>query len=168
VGLIEAAAVLLRADSRTPQPGPAAAKGPALEVKTIDGAAVQVHRQTGKVVLVDFMTTTCPSCKQASAGIQAVYQELGGKGFLPVMVAIDSPAPDMLSFYRNLYGLGFPVGMLPREEVLRFLDHPADKPLLVPTLVLLDKRGRVSAKHVGWIGEKELRSAVAKLLDEKM
>ncbi len=166
---MEAAAGVLQAEARIPRRSPAAgAKSQPLEVKTIDGAAIQVHRQAGKVVLVDFMTTTCPSCKQASVGIQAVYRELGGKGFQPVMVAIDAPPPGMLPFYRNLYGLTFPVGALAREEVLRFLEHPADKPMLVPTLVLLDKRGRVSAKHIGWIGEKVLRSAVEKLLDEKM
>lgn len=166
---MEAAAGVLRAEARTPRRSPAAgAKRQPLEVKTIDGAAIQVHRQAGKVVLVDFMTTTCPSCKQASVGIQAVYRDLGGKGFQPVMVAIDAPPPGMLPFYRNLYGITFPMGTLAREEVLRFLEHPADKPMLVPTLVLLDKRGRVSAKHIGWIGEKVLRSAVEKLLEEKM
>jgi thiol-disulfide isomerase/thioredoxin len=140
------------------------AKSPPLEVKTLDGESIQVHRQTGKVVLLDFMTTTCPTCKQASAGIQAVYRELGPKGFLPVAVAIDPQAWRSLPLYRNLYGLTFPVGLLPREEVLRYLEHPADKQLFVPTLVLLDKQGRISAKHVGWIGEEQLRSAVTELL----
>ena len=166
--LIEATAGLLCADSPTLQHNSTVgAKSPPLEVQTIDGKAIQVHRQPGKVVLVDFMTTTCPSCKQASVGIQALYQELGSKGFLPVAIAIDPQASSMLPFYRNVYGLTFPVGILAREEVLRYLDHPADKPMLVPTLVLLDKQGRISMKQVGWIGEQELRSAVTKLLDQK-
>lgn len=166
--LLGAAGGLLHAQPGAPQNGSAVgAKGPPLEVRTIDGEAIQVHRQPGKVVLVDFMTTTCPSCKQASEGIQTLYRELGGKGFLPVAVAIDRDAPSMLPFYRNLYGLTFPVCIIPREEVLRYLDHPAQKPLYVPTLVLLDKRGRISMKHVGWIGEQKLRSAVTELLNQK-
>jgi thiol-disulfide isomerase/thioredoxin len=136
-------------------------------VKTIDGQEIDVRTQAGKVVLLDFMTTTCPSCKQASEGIQAVYRELGGKGFLPIALAIDEHASSMLPFYRNLHGLTFPVATLAREEVLRYLEHPADKPLMVPTLVLLDKQGRIVRKEVGWIGEQELRSAVTKLLNQK-
>ncbi|HOL70501.1 MAG TPA: hypothetical protein PKW45_03575 [Bryobacteraceae bacterium] len=38
---------------------------------------------------------------------------------------------------------------------------------LNPTLVLLDKRGRVSMKEVGGIGEQKLRSAVVRLLNQK-
>jgi thiol-disulfide isomerase/thioredoxin len=166
--LIEAAAGLLCAESLKPEGGLAVGvKSPVLDLRTIDGKVVQVHRQPGKVVLLDFMTTTCPSCRMASTGIQTLYRELGGKGFLPVAVAMDPEAPNMLPFYRNLYGLTFPVGVLAREEVLRYLDHPSDKPMYVPTLVLLDKRGRVSMKHTGWIGDNELRSAVTKLLSQK-
>lgn len=165
---MEAAAGLLCADSPALQRDSAVgAKSPPLEVQTLDGKVIQVHRQFGKVVLVDFMTTTCPSCKQASIGIQALYQELDKEGFLPIAIAIDPQASSMLPFYRNVYRLTFPVGVLGREEVLRYLDHPADKPMLVPTLVLLDKQGRISMKQVGWIGEQALRSAVGKLLDRK-
>jgi thiol-disulfide isomerase/thioredoxin len=166
--LIEATAGLLYADSHKSAPSFAVgANSPPLEVPTIDGKMVPVHKQPGKVVLVDVMTTSCPSCKQASAGIQVLYQELGKKGFLPVAIAIDPQAPSMLPFYRNLYGLTFPVGIVGRDEVLRYLDHPTDKPLYVPTLVLLDKQGRISMKQVGWPGEQEIRSAVTRLLEQK-
>lgn len=166
--MMEVAAGLLWAGSDTPKHTSAVgAKSPPLAVPTVDGKTIHVHKQPGKVVLVDFMTTTCPSCKQASAGIQVLYQELSGKGFLPVAIAIDPQASSMLPFYRNLYGLTFPVGIVAREEVLRYLEHPADKPMFVPTLVLLDKQGRISMKEVGWIGEQKLRSAVTRLLNQK-
>jgi len=142
-------------------------KSSALSIRTIDGQTVEVANQPGKAVLVDVMMTTCPSCKLASEGIQKLYQQLGGKGFLPVAIAIDQQAPNALAFYRNLYGLTFPAGVTSRQEVLSFLGHPANKPLMVPTLVLLDKRGRICATQVGWIGEQELRLAVTRLLDER-
>jgi thiol-disulfide isomerase/thioredoxin len=91
--LMEVGAGLLRADSDTPKHRSAVgAKSPPLAVPTIDGKTIHVHRQPGKVVLVDFMTTSCPSCKRASAGIQALYRELGAKGFLPVAIAVDPQA----------------------------------------------------------------------------
>lgn len=143
-------------------------KSPPLQVRIMDGQIIEIHRQTGKVVLIDFMTTTCPSCKRASIGIERLYREFGGEAFLPVAVALDQRAVNALTNYRNLYGLTFPVGVAAREDAIKYLNHPASKPILVPTLVLLDKRGRISTRHVGWPGEQELRTAIARLLNLKM
>lgn len=143
------------------------AKSPPLKVRTLDGKTFAVHKQPGKVVLVDFMTTSCPSCKKAAEAIQALYREFGGKGFLPVGIAMDAQGSGMLPFYRNLYKLTFPLGTVDRDEAIRYLDHPAGRPLYVPTLVLLDKQGRILMKEVGWIGEEKLRSAVTRLLEQK-
>lgn len=143
---------------------PAAAKSPPLAVPTLDGKTIEIHKQPGKVVLADFMTTTCPSCRQASVGIQAVYRELGAKGFLPVAIALGPRAEGTLPFYRNLHGLTFPLGAVALEEAIRYLDHPGNRPIMVPTLVLLDKRGNIAMKETGWIGEQKLREAVSRLL----
>lgn len=140
---------------------------PPLLVRTVEGGTVAIENQPGKVLLVDIMTTTCPSCKLAAAGIQKLYQQFGSKGFLPVAIAIDPQASNVLAIYRNLYGLTFPVGVTSREDILGYLRLPAHKPLMVPTLVLLDKRGRICATKVGWTGEQELRLAITKLLDER-
>jgi peroxiredoxin len=153
---------------QSPAGSTAGKQSPPLTVHTADRRIIEIHEQTGKVVLVDFMTTTCPNCKRASAGIQRLYREFGEKGFFPVAVAIDPQAINVLPIYKNLYGLTFPVGAAPREEVIRYLGHPANKPLLVPTLVLLDKRGRVSRTQVGWKDEQDLRSVIAELLNQKM
>ncbi len=165
---MEVAASLLWAGSDTPKhTSTVGVKSPPLVVPTIDGKTIQVHKQPGKVVLVDFMTTTCPNCKLASAGIQVLYNEFGRKGFLPVAIALDPQPWSFLEYYRNLHGLTFPMGTVARETVLTYLDHPADKPLYVPTLVLIHRQGRISMKEVGWIGDQKLRSAVTKLLDQK-
>lgn len=142
-------------------------KSPPLLVHTIEGRKVAIEKQPGKVVLLDIMTTTCPSCKMASAGIEQLYQQLGGKGFLPVAIAVDQQAPNLLTFYRNLHRLTFPIGVTSREDILAYLRLPANKPLMVPTLVLLDKRGRICETQVGWTGEDKLRVAIIKLLCEK-
>jgi thiol-disulfide isomerase/thioredoxin len=134
-------------------------------VSTLAGD-VRVDRLRGKVVLVDFMTTVCPACKQASAGIQRVYAELGTRGFHPMAVALNEASPPSLGAYALMLGLTFCLATTPRAEALRYLQHPADRPLLVPTLVLLDRQGRVCSVEVGWRGEETLRARVLKLLSE--
>jgi peroxiredoxin len=139
---------------------------PPLKVRTLDGKSLKVHQMKGKVVLVDFMTTVCPHCKMASAGLQKLYQELGPKGLCPVGVALNVDSPAALEDYVQEHRLTFALGTTPRADVGSYLDHPADKPLMVPTIVLLDRRGRVYSVEVGWKGEDALRASVLKLLAE--
>ena len=140
--------------------------GPPLEVNTLDGKSLKIQRMKGKVVLLDFMTTVCPTCKAASAGLQSLYQELGPKGFFPVVVALNVNTPGELKLYALEHGLTFAVGITAREGVGSYLNHPADKPLRVPTLVLLDRSGRVCSIEVGWKGADAIRASVLKLLGE--
>lgn len=156
----------LAAEQPTPLSAPETRRqGPALAVSTVDGV-IQVQDLRGSVVLLDFMTTVCPACKQASAGIQNVYKELGVKGFRVVGVALDADAPADLAPYAQAFGLTFPIGTAPRADIEAYVRHPANRPFLVPTLVLLDRQGRFSSLGVGWTGEEILRARVLELLAE--
>lgn len=139
---------------------------PPLSIAILEGKPVNIQQMKGQVVLLDFMTTTCPTCKRASSGLETLYQEMGAKGFRPVAIALDTGSVDTLRAYRQEHRLTFAIGTAPREDVGRYLSHPADKPLMVPTLVLLDRRGKVCSVEVGWKGEDALRASVLRLLAE--
>jgi len=138
--------------------------GPPPDIYTLGGKVLKVQSLKGKVVLLDFMTTTCPTCKMASASLQRLYLELGPKGFYPVAVALDVNSPTPLRNYGQEHGLTFTLGTALRSDVASYVQHPPDKPFLVPTLVLLDRKGRISAIEVGWKGEGQFRAAIVKLL----
>jgi peroxiredoxin len=120
---------------------------PSLGVRTTDGRTLKIEQTRGKVVLLDFMTTACPSCKMASIGPQRLYEELGPKGFQPIGIALNVESLSLLKEYGSERGLTFTLGTASRAGVSSYLKYPPDKPFLVPTLVLLDRRGR------GWWGE---------------
>jgi peroxiredoxin len=145
---------------------PARKPGSALEVNTLDGKVLKVHQMKGKVVLVDFMTTICPTCKIASAGLQELNRELASKGFCPVGVALNVDSPSALKEYRQGLGLTFSIGTASHATAVSYLEHPPDKPLMVPTLVLLDRQGRVCSVEVGWRGTDAVRASILKLLAE--
>jgi peroxiredoxin len=156
----------LAAAQPTPLPRPEDRRpSPPLAVNTAAGV-IQMHDLRGQVVLIDFMTTVCPACKQASVGIQNVYRELRAKGFRVVGVALDANDPAALAPYAQEFRLTFPLGTAPRADIVSYVRHPPDRPFLVPTLVLLDREGRFSALDVGWMGEETLRSRVLELMAE--
>lgn len=152
----------------TPPAGSQAKQAPApggrLNVHTTAGKLLRSDGMKGKVVLLDFMTTVCPSCKAAALEIQKLYGELGPKGFQPVCIALNVDSPAALKDYGREHGLTFTLGTASRADVGAYLKHPTDKPFLVPTLVLLDRRGKVHSIDVGWRGREPLRAAIVKLL----
>jgi len=145
---------------------PSRRPGPAFDVNTVDGTVIKVHQQKGKVILLDFMTTGCPTCKVASASLEKLYRELAARKFCPIAVALDVETAPLLARYRQQYGLTFPLGTAPRDRVVAYLQHSPLRPLLVPTLVFLDRRGSIVATEVGWRGEDNVRASLLKLLSE--
>lgn len=140
--------------------------GPPLEVATVDGGRLNIQKLKGKVVLLDFMTTACPKCKEASAGIQKVYRELESKGFEAVAIALDAKSASALMPYKLQFGITFPIGTVSREAVYGYLEHSPVKLFYVPTMALLDRQGRIRSIETGWKGEAALKTAVLELLAE--
>jgi hypothetical protein len=103
----------------------------------------------GKVVALEFILTTCPHCQAASKDLTKYQQELGKRGFQVIDLAINAldnmqkPAEaDMIvSEFVRAYQVGFPVGYLPRPQMMSFLGvSPSDR-MVVPQLVLIDRKG---------------------------
>ena len=103
----------------------------------------------GKVVLVEFLHTTCPHCQQSAAIIERLYKEFGPRGFEAVGVAFNDNAAQLVPDFVRQLGLTFPVGVAPRETVIDYLQHPMTVPLYVPQMIFVDRKGMIRAQHGG-------------------
>ncbi len=107
----------------------------------------------GKVVLLDFWTSWCGPCKQEFPIIEKLHREFRSKGLvvLGVNVGEDKETVDKVH-------LPYPSLQLEAtDEALKSLSINA-----YPTLVLIDRTGKVAFYDVGVKGEASLRSALAK------
>ena len=103
----------------------------------------------GKVVALEFILTTCPHCQAASHELTKYQQDMGKRGLQVIDLAINaldnmhtpSEAEQMVMDFVHNYQVGFPVGYVPRPQMLTFLGYsPADR-MVVPQLVLIDRKG---------------------------
>jgi len=103
----------------------------------------------GRVVALEFILTTCPHCQAASHDLTKYQQELGKKGLQVIDLAINAldnmhkpaEAEQMVADFVRAYQVGFPVGYIPRPQMMSFLGvTPADR-MVVPQLVLIDRKG---------------------------
>ena len=103
----------------------------------------------GKVVALEFILTTCPHCQAASHELTKYQQDMGKRGLQVIDLAINAlddmrtpaEAEEMATTFVRTYNVGFPVGFVPRPQMLTFLGFsPVDR-MVVPQLVLIDRKG---------------------------
>ncbi len=117
---------------------------------TIPGEGQKLLSQyRGKVVALAFIMTTCPHCQAASRDMTKYQEEFGKRGLQAIDLAINaldgmggpSEAEGLVTRFKNSFQVGFPVGYLPRDQMMNFMGFtPADR-MVVPQLVLIDRKG---------------------------
>jgi peroxiredoxin len=96
------------------------AKAPDFTLRDLDGDSFNLKAERGKMVLIIFTTTWCPSCRASIPTYRELYQAYGKRGM--VMVNIDLQEP--------------------RERVSQFA-----KTNRLPYRVLLDEEGSVGVAY---------------------
>lgn len=127
----------------------------------------------GQVVLIEAFQMLCPGCVSQALPLAArVHQSHGGQGVAVIGLHTvfehhDAMQPHALEAFLHEYKIRFPVG------VDRPLEHsPLPATMLrwqlqgTPSLLLIDRAGRLRAHHFGGIDELELGIALGRLLAE--
>ena len=158
---VAAAAVLAVAVSRgrsrqgSPQKGAAAA----VSLPRLDGNG-RASIAKGRVTVVDFWATWCAPCRVSMPRVQAVWREYRARGVDLYSVDTDDASAEreiQVSEFLRANGLEFPVVLDDGSAASAFAVA------VLPTMVVVDRDGRVVWNHVGVLtasGEHELRSAL--------
>lgn len=138
------------------------------------GETVQISDLKGKVVVVEFLLTHCPTCQASARLLSKLQTELGPKGLQVVGIAIDEGAGPKLPDFIAKTGANFPVGVLPQNGAYDFLQIPIMVRLNMPQLAFVDRKGQVREQHGAeepWmmqtVEESNIRALLTKLLAEK-
>ena len=142
---------------------------PELVIKSATGQEQLLSKFRGKVVAVEFLLTTCPHCQKASQNMQKLYKELGPQGFQPVGIAINEMANMLIVDYAKQFSLTYPIGHSHRDAAMQFLAHPVMMSMLMPQLVVIDRKGIIRHQFPGGDKffdneEKNLREVLLPLL----
>jgi thiol-disulfide isomerase/thioredoxin len=134
----------------------------AVELPLLGGGKAALPQ--GKVTLVDFWATWCAPCRVSMPRVQKLWIEYGPRGLELYSVDTDDPSADREAEVRaflNENGLKFPVAIDDGTATHAFSVSR------LPTMMLLDRAGRVIWTHVGALTqsrEHELRAALDRAL----
>jgi cytochrome c biogenesis protein CcmG/thiol:disulfide interchange protein DsbE len=131
---------------------------PALDFTLTDvtGRKQRLSALKGKVVLLDFWATWCGPCRREMPTIVKLHKELSPKGLAIVAVNVGEPHETVNAFLKKNM-VSIPVWLDLDTQVSS--KYGANS---IPTLVVIDRTGKVTAYKVGMRDEATLRA----LLDE--
>lgn len=105
----------------------------ALNIKftATDGSTFDLSQQGGKVVVVDFITTSCPVCVDE---FEILRQIAGDERVMLVSVNLDSTGTSDLRLFSSYYDLDWKIGGSKQAGI----DYKVNA---VPTILVIDKEG---------------------------
>jgi thiol-disulfide isomerase/thioredoxin len=133
--------------------GPVPRPAPNLDFLDANGSHRMLSSYRGKVVVIQFLLTTCPHCQAMSMMLSKMQAELGPRGFQALGVAYNAmedpkvpPGPAVRDYASKYANNVFPVGYDAHEPILAFLGDSVLDRLGFPQVVVVDKKGVIRAQ----------------------
>jgi thiol-disulfide isomerase/thioredoxin len=144
----------------------AADRKSAVEIKgtLFDGTAVTPKNFLGKVTVLNFWFAACAPCRVEAPSLEALHQEFKSKGvqFFGVNLRDEKATADA---FDKTFGLTYP-SFDDKDGGVLLAVSGLVPPGAVPTTLVLDKKGRVSARVLGEIQKGTLNALIESAVAE--
>src|SRR5580658_6235611 len=140
-------------------------------IKMPNGQITLLSQYAGKVVVLAFISTTCPHCQHTTGVLSVLQNEYGPRGVQFLAAAFNpnaaQPVPGFIAHLKP----NFPVASADRESVLEYEQASLAKPNYVPELIFIDRGRTIRVQHNGGDDffkeqEKNIRETIDQLLKE--
>jgi len=134
---------------------------PAYSAKKLDGSNYDLGGEKGSVVLVNVWATWCGPCRFEIPELQKLHDEFAKRGFKVVGVSVDQDDTKVVKDFVAEQKMTYPVVLDPDQRIASLLQTT-----VLPTTVLLDRKGKIVWRMVGAIpgGDPTLKKALSAAL----
>jgi thiol-disulfide isomerase/thioredoxin len=124
---------------------------PPLTIERLNAKPLDLSQYRGKVVALVFISTTCSHCQDLTRLLIPLSREYALRGVQVLECAFNDEAPQTMAEFLQQFQPPFPVGWTNRAVVLSYLQVSIldVRPLYVPHMVFLDRRGIIRADYPG-------------------
>ena len=140
---------------------PEAERGEAISFSgtTENGEELSSDDFAGEVLVVNFWYAACAPCRAEAPDLQELSAEFDGKGAQFIGVNVYDQADTALSFNES-YGITYPSILDVQDGAVKLAFTGSVPPKAVPTTLVLDKDGRVSARILGQLKDASILSTL--------
>jgi cytochrome c-type biogenesis protein len=140
---------------------PVIADAPEQTYTDLEGKPINLSSLKGKVVALDFWATWCVPCREEVPIFNEMSSKYKDRGLTVLAVAVDS-GDDAIKKFMKDYSIQYQVAVGTTEQGSAFDPFPG-----LPKTILIDKQGRVRAKHLGFTPKEEFDYEIEKLVSEQ-
>lgn len=148
------------ADARTRMA--AAGPAPSWELTDLAGKTIRSRDFDGQVVVLNFWATWCPPCRAEIPGLVALQRKYGDQGLSVIGVSLDQVEPRHVRAFAVRNGINYPIVVGDAKIVSAFGDFRG-----IPATFVIDRGGRLTSAHMGFVSEEALEKEIAPLLKAK-
>jgi cytochrome c biogenesis protein CcmG/thiol:disulfide interchange protein DsbE len=134
-------------------------KAPNFSLKTADGRTVELAKQKGKLVIVNFWATWCGPCKAEIPGFLEVYEKYRSRGLEIVGISLDQGGWGKVKPFVDRFRMTYPVVIGDGALADAYGGIEA-----IPPTFIVDKKGNIVKRHVGYLSKSEFEKLVAAYL----
>jgi peroxiredoxin len=125
------------------------------------GAAVKLSDFRGKVVLLNFWAASCEPCNIEIPWFNEFLKSYGERGFAVLAIAMDEGGWTVVKPYIPKNNIRYKV-LLGNELTAKAYGGVQ----ALPTSFLIDRDGKIAARHIGISGQSVLEEDIRKLLEQ--
>ncbi len=134
---------------------------PDFNLPTLEGGQITLSELRGKVVVIDFWATWCPPCREEIPGFIKLYDQYKDEGLEIIGISLDTGEKSKLSAFVKEWKINYPI-VIGDDNVTR--DYGGIR--AIPTTFIIDKKGAIREKHIGYTLEKIFKEEIERLLKE--
>ncbi|WMY79877.1 TlpA disulfide reductase family protein [Citricoccus sp. I39-566] len=129
------------------------------------GEPISANDLTGDPAVLNFWYAACAPCRVEAPDLQALHEQFAPQGVRFLGINVRDTIATAQAFERN-FGITYPsVDDRGGQVLLAMTDYVP--PQAVPTTIVLDRQGRVSARILGIAERSTLRTLITTVLDEQ-
>ena len=141
--------------ARAIENGPA----PDFALKDMNGARIRLSDYKGRVVLVNFWATWCAPCKVEIPWFAEFERTFKDKGFAVIGISMDDDGWKSVKPYLESHSINYRIAAGDGDVAQKYGGVEA-----LPETFLIDREGRIAARHVGIVSRGDYEKEIAALL----
>ena len=134
---------------------------PDLTLETLDGASIDLAKQDGRVLLVNFWATWCAPCREEIPDLKALHSDLEEDGLTVIGVALDRKGREVVDPFVDQHEINYPI-VVDAEGTAEAEFGPIPG---LPTTILVTPDGQITKRVVGIFPTDEMRPILQDMLD---